>query len=97
MLLTKVYHSYSKELVYLESDEFGVYEILDSDGPLYIGHGLIRTQLLSHFPDGSDPIVEASKYRVEYTISKELAKQRAKAKLDAFHEQKGRFPRFNQQ
>lgn len=89
--------NYDKDLVSQESDQYGVYELFDYCDTLYIGYGLIRTQLLSHLPDGPDPIIEASRYRVKYMRDKETAKLWAKAMLDVYHEQKGRFPRFNKQ
>ncbi len=89
---------YTKGVVGLERDEYGVYELLDSAYKvIYIGHGLIRVRLLTHFADGIDPIAGARFYSVEYTWSEEKAKQRELVELDGHYEQYGKYPRFNQQ
>lgn len=87
---------YTKENVSRETDNFGVYELGNVNGILYIGEGHVRTRLLSHFPDGSEPVVGASFYRVEYTGSKLRATQRQNAELGAYKRKHGKYPPFNQ-
>ncbi len=88
--------TFSKNIVDYESDNFGVYELLNESEVLYIGQGEVKKRLMAHFPDGSDPIVGATKYRVEYTGGKEKAEQRERAELDSYLKQNGKYPRFNQ-
>jgi hypothetical protein len=87
---------FNKDNVSRETDNFGVYELGNSDDLLYIGEGQVYTRLMSHFADGSDPIPGASFYRVEYTGSKLRATQRQNAELDAYYRTHGRYPRHNQ-
>ena len=89
---------YTKGVVNLERDEYGVYELLDSSYKVrYIGYGLVRVKLLIHFADGLDPITGARFYSVEYTWSEQKAKQRELVELDEYYKQYGKYPRFNQQ
>lgn len=88
--------SFTKENVRRETNHYGVYELGNTNGILYIGEGHVYTRLMSHFSDGSDPIPGASFYRVEYTGSKERAVQRQNAELLAYKRKHGKYPRFNQ-
>lgn len=87
---------YTKINVQRESSNFGVYELGNAGGILYIGEGHVYTRLMSHFPDGSEPVVGASLYRVEYTGSKLRATQRQNAELDAYKRKHGKYPPFSQ-
>ena len=87
---------FTKSNVRQETDNYGVYELGNSEDILYIGEGHIRTRLMSHFADGSDPIPGASFYRVEYTGSKVKAVQRQNAELNKYKRRHGRYPRYNQ-
>lgn len=97
MPINKRWSTYTKEHVRANTtDNYGVYEIGNSNEVLYIGEGHVRTRLLAHFPDASEPVVGASGYRTEYTGSKQRAVQRQNALLAEFQRQYGRLPRFNQ-
>ncbi len=88
---------FQKDKCSSETDYYGVYELANGSGEIiYIGEGHIRTRLLSHFQNGSDPIVGASFYRVELTGSKGRAVQRQNAELEKFQSEYGQLPRFNQ-
>ena len=87
---------FTKENVSRETNHYGVYELGNKDGILYIGEGHVNARLMSHFSDGSDPIPGASYYRVEYTGSKEKAVQRQNAELSAYKRRHRAYPRFNQ-
>jgi len=87
---------YTKGVVDHDKDQYGVYELLDSNDILYIGQGLVHSRLIAHFPDGSDPIVGATQYRIEYTASKKVAERREKEELDKYYSQNRRYPKFNQ-
>jgi hypothetical protein len=78
-----------------ENDFLGVYEIGNDYDILYIGEGQVKSRLLRHFPQGPEPVVGASKYRVEYTQGKDRCVQRQNAELDAYYKQNGRYPKFN--
>jgi len=86
---------YTKDLVARESDNFGVYEIGNGANILYIGEGRVYSRLMAHFPQGSEPVVGASYYRVEYTGGKDRGVQRQNAELDAYRRANGRYPNFN--
>ena len=86
---------YTKDAVSREDDYFGVYEIGNDFDILYIGEGQVRSRLLRHFPQGPEPVVGSSYYRVEYTGSKERGIQRQNAELDAYYRKFGRYPGFN--
>ncbi len=97
MPINKKWSPYTKDHVKENtSDNYGVYEIGNATEVLYIGEGHVRTRLLSHFSDASEPVVGASGYRVEYTGSKARAVQRQNALLAEFMRRHGRLPRFNQ-
>lgn len=96
MPLLKKWSAFNKTNVSRETDNFGVYELGNVNGVIYIGEGKVRTRLLSHFPNGSDPIVGASHYRVEYTGGKTRAVQRQNAELEAYKKTHGKYPRNNQ-
>jgi hypothetical protein len=86
---------YSKESVGVECNNFGVYELGNDFDILYIGEGQVYNRLMAHFPQGSDPVVGTSKYRVEYTGGKDRAVQRQNAELNAYYRAHGRYPYFN--
>ena len=97
MPINKKWSPYTKEHVRGHTtDNYGVYEIGNTLEVLYIGEGYVKTRLLSHFPDATEPVVGASKYRVEYTGSKQRAVQRQNALLAEFYRRYGRLPKFNQ-
>lgn len=97
MPLQKRWSSFTKENVMREDDYYGVYELGNSNGDiLYIGQVRIRTRLMAHLPNRSDPIVGVSFYRVEYTGSKVKAEQRERAELGLYYKRTGRYPKFNQ-
>jgi len=86
---------FTKDNISRETDNFGIYELGNDDDILYIGEGKVYTRLMLHFPTGSEPVVGASYYRVEYTGSKLRAEQRQNAELGAYERTHGRLPRFN--
>jgi hypothetical protein len=86
---------FTKDYVTREGNEYGVYELGNDSGILYIGEGQVYTRLVCHFPQGSEPVVGASYYRVEYTRGKDRAVQRQNAELDAYYRANGRYPSFN--
>lgn len=86
---------FTKDNVARERDEYGVYELGNDSGILYIGEGQVYTRLICHFSQGSEPVVGASYYRVEYTGGKERAVQRQNAELGAYYRANGRYPAFN--
>ena len=96
MPLSKRWSSYTKDRVGQESNNYGVYEIGNSEEILYIGEGHVKARLLSHFPNRSEPVVGASYYRCDYTGGKKRAVQRQNAGLAAFQRKHGRLPKFNQ-
>jgi hypothetical protein len=87
---------FTKDNLSRETDNFGVYELGNDDDILYIGEGQVYTRLMSHFSTGSQPVVGASYYRVEYTGSKLRATQRQNAELGSYKRKYGRYPPFNQ-
>ena len=87
---------FTKDNVSRETNNYGVYELGNADGILYIGEGRVYSRLMAHFSYGSEPIVGASYYRVEYTGGKERAKQRQNAELSAYKRKYGKYPSFNQ-
>ena len=95
MPLSRRWSDFTKDNVNRETDNYGVYELGNVTGVIYIGEGHVRSRLMSHFPDGSDPIVGASLYRVEYTGGKDKATQRQNAELGAYKRVHGNYPRFN--
>lgn len=88
---------YHKEYVSKLDDFLGIYELGNNNAILYIGEGKVRTRLLSHFPQGGDPMVGISQFRVDYTGSKETAGQRERAEIKKYRmAHNGKLPRFNQ-
>ena len=97
MPIRKRWSLYRREVVRnKETDNYGVYEIGNSNEVLYIGEGHTKTRLLAHFPQASEPVVGADRYRTEYTGSKIRCVQRQNALLAEFERTHGRLPRFNQ-
>ena len=86
---------YNKDSVARESDNYGVYELGNDYGILYIGEGQVYTRLMCHFPQGTEPVVGASYYRAEYTGGKDRAVQRQNAELMKYYRTYGRYPPFN--
>jgi hypothetical protein len=86
---------FTKESVSRESDNYGVYELGNDTGVLYVGEGHVLSRLMCHFPQGTEPVVGASYYRVEYTGGKDRCVQRQNAELGAFYRQNSCYPRFN--
>lgn len=87
---------YTKSIVNLERDEYGVYELLDrSYNIIFIYHGKICNSLLKHFEDDTHPIAEARLFSVEYTWTREKSEQRYKQEFEKHHEEHGRYPKFN--
>lgn len=86
---------FTKDNVARESDNFGVYELGNDYDILYIGEGQVYTRLMSHFPQGSEPVVGVSYYRVEYTGGKTRCVQRQNAELAAYYRANGCYPKFN--
>lgn len=86
---------FTKSVVRMERDAYGIYELLDSiDDVLYIGYGKISVILLTHFEDGSHPIIGAKRFSVEYTWDKEKSEARCKEELARHYEEFGRYPKF---
>lgn len=99
MPINKKYSTYTKETVKAnETDNYGVYQIANSSNDIiYIGEGKVKTRLLRHFPDAREPVVGGSKYRVEYTKSKDRARQRQNALLAEYKRNNDKkLPPFNQ-
>jgi len=87
---------YTKSVVRLERDEYGVYELLDlNDNVIYIGYGKIKSSLLEHFADGSRPILDAKSFSVEYTWEEPRAISRYKEEIAKYHKKHGKNPIFN--
>jgi len=87
---------FTKENVSRETNNYGVYEIGNATGILYIGEGHVYSRLMAHFANGSEPVVGASYYRVESTGGKEKARQRQNAELSTYKRKYGKYPSFNQ-
>jgi len=89
---------FTKSIVDLERDDYGVYELLDvSDKILYVGYGKIRCSLMTHFADGKEPVGNAFNFSVEYTWDEVKAKKQHKDELDKFYEKNKKYPRYNKQ
>ena len=87
---------FSKGMVELERDEYGVYELLDNlDKILYIGCGNVRGSLLTHLADGKYPITGALNFSVEYTWDEEKSRKRKEEELVRYHEANKRYPKYN--
>ena len=88
--------TFAKSVVVLERDEYGVYELLDSNGIiLYIGHGKIMTSLLQHLENGTYPITGARGFSVEYTWDRIKSETRHREELARYYKEYGAYPRFN--
>ena len=97
MPIQKKWSDFTKYRVSQEDDYYGVYELANSNGDiLYIGEGRVRSRLLSHFPQGSDPTPGVSYYRVEYTRSKDRCVSRQNALLAEYKRRHGKLPKYNQ-
>lgn len=97
MPLGKKWSSYTKDSVGRERDNYGVYELGDTNGAVhYIGEGAVKTRLLVHFAGGSDPCPGTKYYRCEYTGSKSSAVSRQNALLAVYKRTHGKLPRYNQ-
>lgn len=97
MPIGKKWSSFTKANARGETDNYGVYELGGSTGSVhYIGEGHIRSRLLAHFVDGSEPIPGTKSYRVEYTGSKVRCVQRQNTLLNEFKKRYGRLPKYNQ-
>jgi len=89
---------FTKSIVELERDDYGIYEILDRlDKVLYIGYGRIYDSLITHFADGQEPIADAFNFSVEYTWDEEKSKKRQREELNKFYEINKRYPKYNKQ
>lgn len=89
---------FTKSIVELERDDYGVYELLDSsDRILYIGYGKIHCTLMTHFADDKDPISGAFNFSVEYTWDEEKSKKRQREELDKYYITNKRYPKYNKQ
>jgi len=86
---------YTKENVGRESNNYGIYELGNGSGVIYIGEGRIYDRLMCHFAQGSEPCPGASYYRVEYTGGKDRCVQRQNAELDTYRRQSGKYPAYN--
>lgn len=88
--------SFTKDVVRLERDEYGVYELLDSlRNIVYIGYGKVECSLLEHFSDGTHPIPCVHHFSIEYTWSEQKAKERWVEELDKFFKMHNRKPSYN--
>jgi hypothetical protein len=88
MPIKKKWSVYNKENASNETDNYSVYELgnVNTSEILYIGEGHLRTRLLSHLTNGSEPVVGANGYRFELTGSKLKCTQRQNTELTNFLE-----------
>lgn len=98
MPLSKKWFDYKKDFVNLEPDALAVYELGNSATSeiLYIGEGKLKTELISHLPDGTCPIDEANCYRFHLLSSKEKSIKVMRKELASYVEMKNTIPKFNQ-
>lgn len=97
MPIDKKWSHFTKEQVGKEDNKFGCYELSDTNKNVhYIGEGLVKNQLLSHFTGGNAPCPGTKFYRVEYTGGKDKAVQRQNALLRDYKKKHGKLPKFNQ-
>jgi hypothetical protein len=89
--------NYTEDNVSREKDRYGIYELGDSSGMiLYIGEGIICSQLLSHLPTGSKPFPRAERYRVEYASDKSQAVERLNRRFGEYLRLRdGEYPVYN--
>ena len=97
MPIQKKWSDYKKENAKKEPDNFGAYQLANKNREiLYIGEGHVKTRLIAHFPNASEPVVCASFYRYELTKSKERCRQRQNALLKEYMDSNnGSTPPFN--
>jgi len=94
----KKWSEFKKDNVDREGNVYGAYEFGDRDGEvIYVGHGLLRQRLMSHFLDsGSHVIPGAAFYRVEQVGGKERAEQRERSLIREYMRSHGGMcPRHN--
>jgi len=95
--IVKKWSYFTKDTVYREGDNFGVYELGDTTGEIiYIGKGRLYTRLMTHFIGGSHPIPGTKYYRVEYRNSKLSAEQGERRHLRDYERTHGILPKYNQ-
>ena len=70
MLLVIKRSHFTKNNVGRETNNYGVYELGNSDDILYIDEGQVYTRLIAHYSDESDSTPGTSFYRVERTGGK---------------------------
>ncbi len=95
MPINKKWSKFNKKLIDSEKDEFGIYELADKNGIIYIGGGKIKSSLTQHFRDGEYPIVGTSYYRVIYTKGKEVQDRSLKRELKKYFEENDNYPKYN--
>ena len=97
MPLSVRWSAFNKDNVLAEPNYYGVYELGDNGGQImYIGQGLMRDRLNSHFIGGSHPIGHVAKYRRKFTGSKQRAEERERAELRAYADSHGGYlPPYN--
>ncbi|PKP03620.1 MAG: excinuclease ABC subunit C [Bacteroidetes bacterium HGW-Bacteroidetes-6] len=85
MGIKKKWSDYKKEIISDEDNYFAAYELANKDKiTIYIGEGLLKSKLLAHLPNGSEPVVGTSYYRYELTGSKEKCVSRKNDLLKDF-------------
>ena len=96
MPLSKKWSHFDMASVSQETNKYGIYEMASPDKKiLYIGEGHVHERLKTHFINSREPIPGASLYRVEYTKSKERAKQRERAEIRTFMRDNQTCPKYN--
>ena len=97
MPLGKKWSSFTKDTIGRERNNYGVYELGDTNGNVhYIGEGVVKARLLTHFVGGSDPIPGTKYYRCEYTGGKATAVSRQNGLLAVYKRVRGKLPKYNQ-
>lgn len=96
MPIEKKWSHFTKDNVDREGDNYGVYELGDTDGyVIYIGQGRLYTRLISHFIGASHTIPGTKYYRVEYRNSKESAEQGERRLLREHERNWDTLPKYN--
>jgi hypothetical protein len=97
MGINKKWSDYKKEGISQEENFFAAYELANKDKKIvYIGEGQLKTRLLAHMSNGSEPVVGTSYYRYELTGSKQKCISRQNALLKDFMDNNnGELPSFN--
>lgn len=91
MGINKKWSDYKKETISKEENFFATYELANKDKKiLYIGEGQLKTRLLAHLPNDTEPVVGTSYYRFELTGSKQKCVSRQNALLKDFMEDNDR-------